>query len=186
MESKNLVYGYLTPLLTVLFFIGLIAASFFGWWYSRGNLLDSLIADDIAKLSEVFTLIEQECKILSFEYQQNPINFLNIKKDGFTGSEVGPMNLAYPKKWNGPYLFDNPTIQEKEFMVVHTNKGYFITPGNGVKLANEKIIGKDIILDENADIAGMAQDPDMLMHQGRPLAAKIEMGSVTIRDVVPD
>ena len=83
------------------------------------------------------------------------------------------MNLAYPEKWHGPYLERNPSVQGIEYQVVYTRKGYFITPGQGVKLPNGKIIGKDIILDENADIELMMHDDQALSYRGQPLAAQI-------------
>ncbi|MCK5632726.1 hypothetical protein KAH94_03190, partial [bacterium] len=113
---------------------------------------------------------------------KNPINFLNIEK--FVGSEVGSMNLAYPKQWEGPYLNDNPTIQEKEYMVVRTKKGYFITPGQGVRLGNGKVIGKDIIIDENSEIFSMMQDETTLQFEGKSLAAPLYVGATVIQEVL--
>ena len=60
--------------------------------------------------------------IYGFDYQKNPINFLNIKS--FEGSEVTSMNLTFPDQWEGPYLSDNPTIQQKDYLIVKTKKGY--------------------------------------------------------------
>jgi len=136
------------------------------------------IAADIAELRSVFKRIHKTCKILSFDYQKNPINFLNVRT--FAGSEVGSINLVYPKKWEGPYLQDNPTMQGKEYMVVHTNDGYFITPGEGVRLPSGKIIGKDVLLGEDADIPAMMGDKDIFLYEEpleepRLLAARIEI-----------
>lgn len=158
--------------------IGGLLAGFLIWtvsnlWYEKPIHTANMMAQDIAKLAEIFEQIEKTCGISSFDYQSNPINFLTIKKDGFVGSEVGSMNLARPEKWQGPYLQDNLEVQEKEYEVVSTKKGYFIVPGKGVELANGKIIGTDIILDENADIAAMMQDKDKLMFEGKPLAAPL-------------
>jgi hypothetical protein len=113
--------------------------------------------------------------IIDFDNQKNSINFLNVAK--FTGSEVGPMNLAHPEKWEGPYLQDNPTMQHIAYQVVSTKKGYFITPGEGVKLPNNKIVGKDIVLDKKANIEAMMIDADALMYKDRSLAAALELGA---------
>lgn len=158
--------------------IGGLLAVFLIWtvssyFYEKPIHTANMMAQDIAKLAAIFEQIEKECGISSFDYQANPINFLTIKKDGFVGSEVGSMNLARPEKWQGPYLQDNLEIQEKEYQVVSTNKGYFIVPGQGVELPNGKIIGTDIILDEKADIAAMMHDKDKLMVEGKPLAAPL-------------
>ena len=113
--------------------------------------------------------------IIDFDNQQNPINFLNVAK--FAGSEVGPMNLVHPEKWEGPYLKDNPTLYHIVYQVVSTKKGYYITPGDGVMLPNKKVIGKDIVLDQKADIDLMMLNPDELLYKDRPLAARLELGA---------
>ena len=134
-----------------------------------------LIADNVAMLQEIFQRIHQTCIIIDFDYQKNPINFLNTKE--FTGSEVGPMNLVHPDKWEGPYLEDNPTMQTIEYQIVHTKNGYFITPGEGVELPNDKVIGKDIMLNEDADIFAMMGDQDKLLFKRRALATPLDLGS---------
>lgn len=178
--SKGLIHGYVVPLLTVIFFIVLIGIAVVNIPYTTKQYVGNLIADDIATLQDIFQHIDAQCTIIDFEYQKNPINFLNVKT--FVGSEVGPMNLTHPERWEGPYLDDNPTMQEKEYQIVRTKKGYFITPGDGVILPNGKRIGVDIILDENADIEMMMHDPTMLMFEGKALAAPLSIGEYRQRE----
>lgn len=156
---------------SILFLITLATVSIVNFFKTSDQVTGLVIARDIEKLTEIFQKIHATCHIIGFDYQKNPINFLNVKE--FTSSEVGPMNLAYPKKWKGPYLDDNLAVQGKEYMVVKTNQGYFITPGEGVLLPNNNVIGKDIILDENANISAMLQDKNGLSYQGKPLAASM-------------
>jgi hypothetical protein len=156
-------------------FIILFVLSLMVFWYQGKRETDIIIADDIARLDAIFEKINETCTIINFEHQKNYIDFLTIKS--FVGSEVGPMNLAYPDKWEGPYLDDNPTMQEKYYQVVHTKHGYFIVPGPGVRLTNGKVIGKDITFDEDADIPSMIKN-GLLQFQGRPLASKIMDGFV--------
>lgn len=163
------------PALTVLFFVFLVGISLYKMLYDVKISSDIVIAKEVGDLVNIFKEIDKECKILDFEHQKIRINFLTVR--GFVSSEIGSMSLAYPKKWKGPYIYDNPTIQGKEYQVVRTKKGYFITPGDGVKLSNGKIIGKDIILDENADIAKMIKDKEFLNFDGKPLAAPLGIGS---------
>ena len=151
--------------------IGLIIISIVNFYYRSNILTGTMIADDVKKLAKIFNTIHKQCRILSFDVQQNPINFLNVEK--FSGSEVGSMNLAYPNEWKGPYLPDNPTVQGVEYMVVDTERGYFITPGEGVELPNDKVIGKDIILNKEADITAMMHNRAQLYYNGRPLAARM-------------
>ncbi|HEX2977746.1 MAG TPA: hypothetical protein VHO47_01360 [Candidatus Babeliales bacterium] len=145
-------------------------------WYQTKAATDIVIVNHISQLSAIFTKINDDAGIMDFDHQKNYIDFLNVKS--FSGSEVGSMNLAYPDKWQGPYLKENPTVQEQNYQVVRTKKGFFIVPGNGVKLSNGKVIGKDIVLDENADIPAMMADEKMLNFKGKALAAPVSMSKV--------
>lgn len=150
-------------------FAVMLGMTIFSFMYRSKSVTGNVIADDVQKLAVIFEDIDKQCGIISFDYQQNPINFLNVAT--FTSSEVGPMNLSYADKWQGPYVDDNPAVQGKEYMVVRTRKGHFITPGNGVKLPNGMVIGTDIILNESADIQAMMRNPQKLLFKNRPLAA---------------
>ncbi len=132
---------------------------------------DQLIADDIKKLNNIFQEINKNAGISHFDYLKNRIDFLNVEK--FAGSKVGSMNLLHPEKWKGPYVQENPTINQKVYEIIKTKNGNFIVPGEGTKLANDKIIGKDIIFDENSDIEYMAKDTNLLLSKFGPLAVKI-------------
>ena len=165
---------YLLPLAVVTIVVIFIGINFFNVTYRARHNTGVLIADDVIQLQEIFHRIHKTCNIIDFDYQKNPINFLNVK--GFSSSEVGPMNLVHPDKWEGPYVEDNPTMQATEYQIVYTKKGYFITPGEGVKLPNGKVIGKDIILDEDADIPALMIDTDGLLFKDRALAAPLDLG----------
>ena len=165
------VRAYIVPALTALLFVILIGISIFAMRYRTEQRAGDMMIEDVGILARVFEQINSDCTILSFDYQKNKINFLNV--GSFAGSEVGPMNLAHPGNWRGPYLKDNPTVQDKEYEVVHTEKGYFITPGTGVRLPNGKVVGIDITLDEHADIAKMMRDEQELNYKGKALAAPI-------------
>lgn len=138
-------------------------------YYNRVHIVTAdVIASDIKKLISIFGTINKQCGIIGFDEQQNVINFLNVGT--FSGSEVGAMNVMHPNRWKGPYLKDNLSVQGIEYMVVRTDKGYFITPGNGVKLPNDKIVGKDLVLDKHADIKKLAHDVNGLYYNHRALA----------------
>lgn len=175
MKQKRSGKGILFSLLTLSVIALLVGITIFNGRKIIKRDAGEFIAQDIARLATIFEDINTTAGILSFDYQKNRIDFLNIKKDGFVGSELGSMNLMYPDKWQGPYEKEMPRIQEEDYMIVRTQKGYFITPGDGVRLPNGKIVGSDIILDENADIEHMLHDEQMLSYQGRPLAAKISI-----------
>jgi len=170
------------PSLTVLLFVVLVAISLYKMFYDVKIAADVIIAKEVKVLVNIFKRIDKKCKIISFDYQKNRINFLNVEK--FAGSEVGPMNLVYPQNWEGPYLKDNPTIQDKEYQIVRTKNGYFITPGDGIKLSNGKIVGKDIILNQEADISRMMTDEKALNFKGEALAAPLPVGVSNVGKVM--
>ncbi len=167
---KKLYYGLgVASALGIMYILSIVL-----FWRESKTITDELIANDVHMLASIFNKINEDCVIIDFEHQQNYIDFLNVKS--FVGSEVGPMNLMRPEKWQGPYVDDNPTVQEIDYQVVRTTKGHFIVPGPGVVLANGKLIGEDIVFDENADIQALIDD-GTLMYESKPLAAPINVGS---------
>lgn len=160
-----------TVSLLVAFFV---IISMYNLKYRTKEIVGNVIATEVLQLQKIFERIDADCTILGFDNQKNPINFLNVIS--FVGSEVGPMNLTYPDRWKGPYLPDNPVVKNKEYQIVRTQKGYFITPGEGVTLPNGKVVGKDIILDENADILKMMFDEQALYFEDTSLAAQLKLG----------
>lgn len=133
--------------------------------------VDNLIVKDIAKLGSIFKEIDKDAIILNFEHSKNYIDFLNVEK--FTGNEVGSVILEHPDKWQGPYAPYNPRIQDKLFQIVQTSKGYYIVPGDGVKLSNGKVIGKDLNFNINSDIEKMLKNKKYLLSENGPLAVKV-------------
>ena len=138
------------------------------------EIVDEVATRDVAQLQHIFNNINQTCKIISFDKQKNPIDFLTVKS--FVGSEVGSMNLAHPKHWQGPYVKDNPEIKGDYYQVVVTNDGYFVTPGDGVKLASGKVIGTGIPLGKSADITALIKSGVLKDERGKALAAPIKVG----------
>ena len=114
------------------------------------SYLNNLIADNVVQLKTIFERIDSTCGIIDFEYEKNWINFLNVGT--FLGSEVGPMNLRNSRNWEGPYLRDNPTIQEKEYQIVKVREGYAVMPGVGVRLSNGAVVGIDILVTPHTSV----------------------------------
>jgi hypothetical protein len=165
--------SFILPALTGTLLLSLFIFTIWILLHYSGFYVDKLIADDVKNLQTIFKKIDKSCGILGFEHDKNHVDFLNVVK--FVGSEIGSMNLAHPEKWEGPYLQDNPTIQQKPYQIVKTRKGYYITPGDGVKLGNGKVVGKNIVMDYKSDIDSMVKDPEQLLSGGNPLAERIEM-----------
>jgi len=172
---KKMIQAHQSKLAIIVLGVVLIGSffyfSFFSTFYRSKQITNLLIIDNIERLAGIFKEINDTCGIIDFDLKKNPINFLNVEK--FAGSEVGPMNLAHPEKWRGPYVPHNPTVNDKEFQVVRTGKGYFVTPGDGVRLPNGKVVGKDLIIDENTDIPAMIHNKEELLFEGKAIAAPV-------------
>lgn len=155
---------------SVIFLLLLLSLSFMAFWRQTNIYKNKIIAEHIGVLSEIFKKINEQCGIINFGYQQNYIDFLNV--ESFVGSQIGSMNLKYPQHWQGPYLKENPTMQEKYYEIIYTYKGYFIVPGQGVQLTDGKIIGKDIIFSKDTDIEALIKS-EVLRDKEKNLAVKL-------------
>ncbi|MBD3273431.1 hypothetical protein GF385_03730 [Candidatus Dependentiae bacterium] len=151
--------------LLVIFFIARV-------YREKPYFVTSVIANDIRIIVNALNKIDRECSILSIENQRNYIDFLNVIK--FTGSEVGCLNLAYPEKWQGPYVKDNPTMQGKLYEIIKNKEGVYVVPGVGVKLPNGFKVGKDFELSFDSSVDEMLKDGGFLNYKGLYLAAKLK------------
>jgi hypothetical protein len=166
------VQKYIVPfgagaLLSILF-----SVAFYQLYQSIATITSDLIVEQVSELAEIFNRIDKTAGIYSFEHEKNYIDFLTVKN--FVGSEVGSLNLRVAAGWEGPYLHDNPTIHEKYYVVINSNQGYYITPDDGIKLFNGKVLGKDIILNKETDFEQLVNDPEGLLYKNQPLARKIK------------
>ena len=128
---KVLVKRYFTVFSTTLLFV--FAAIFlFRLVNNKPYFMASIINEDLARLSRVFDQIDKTCNILNISCNRCVIDFLTVKN--FITSEVGCLNLAFPERWEGPYLGTNPRFQEKHYELVSVDEGLFIVPGDTVKL----------------------------------------------------
>ncbi len=154
-------------------FLGLFAFISIRYIHQARKANDELIAQHIEKLHSIFKDINATCKINGFRHTKHYIDFLNV--GCFEGSIVGPMSLLEPKNWKGPYLKESLTIGGKEYEILSTKSGFYIIPGDGVTLANGKVIGKTLVINESSDIEALMRDPKALLSNGKPLAARIEI-----------
>ena len=153
-------------------FLGLIVFFFMiRIFYTRPYIVASIIEDDIRMISLALDKIDKECNILSVEDDHNEVDFLNIKS--FSGSKVGPLSLAYPKRWRGPYLSMNPTVQDQSYEIVRARDGYYILPGQGVRLPNGLVIGKDFNVNKNVNVQNLLRDGGPLRYEEKKFAYKL-------------
>jgi len=151
--------------LLVLFFVLRV-------FHNKPYFATAVIASDIKSIVSALDKIDNDCSILKIENNRNYVDFLTV--EDFAGSEVGCLNLAYPKKWKGPYLRDNPTMQGKLYEIIKTKDGIFVVPGKDVKLPNGFIVGKDFQITYNSPIFEMIEKNGKLNYNGMALVAQLK------------
>lgn len=181
---ESLMPVHWSVVLTVILFVLLIGTAVWRFKYAPDSKVEAYIVQDLTTLATVFKKIDNECTIIGIKHQRDYIDFLNVIS--FVGSEIGPINLAYPDKWKGPYLKENPTIQGKLYQIIHTHQGYFIAPGDGVTLSNGKTVGKDILFDENADLKNLSCQAGALSFEGKPLVVALPVSRSVFDDMLQE
>jgi hypothetical protein len=164
--------------IAVLLLVVLFGLSVYKLYQTNTQSSDTVISTQVQKLKTIFDQIHQDCGIVDFEHEQNYIDFLTV--ESFVGSEIGSMNLLYPKEWKGPYVQDNPTVQEQQYVILDNKSGYFIVPGDGVELANGSIVGEDFILDFETDMDQAILRDDELKSESGVLAVQLNVGKNTL------
>jgi hypothetical protein len=142
---------------------------------------DKAIYHDIVQLQAAFSKIHKDCYISDFTHVKNYIDFLNVIT--FAGDHVGSMKVSFPRNWHGPYMKRQRLVSGVAYQVLKNKQGYFIVPGDGVQLANGKIIGKDLILDAQTDMQQLMNDGQGLKSEAGVLAAPILVGSKIVGDM---
>lgn len=172
LQKEHWMSGRFLPILTMFFFLLLLTIAVYRLYKNVSEVPSKLVAEHIEKLASIFKKIDETCGIDHFDEEKNRIDFLNVKS--FVGSKVGSLTVQHPERWQGSYIDVNPTAQDKPYVVVKTSAGYYIAPGDGVKLSNGKIIGKDIVIDKNTDFEKLTRDPSGLLYENHPLAVLIK------------
>jgi hypothetical protein len=137
----------------------------------RSYYLSSVIAQDIENIAKAIAAIDKDCSIMGMESERLSINFLTVKS--FVGQRVGGLALAYPQKWQGPYLQTNPTFKQHCYDLVQTGEGLFIIPGRDVQLPNGLVMDRDVKIDFTTSIKGMLAAKGPLNHNGSLLGLQL-------------
>lgn len=160
------------PIVIGILLVLLMGIAVYRLFIQARTIINTTIVGHIAELEQIFKKINDTCIISDVTHDPGHIDFLNVAS--FVSSEVGPLNLVYPKRWEGPYVKDNPSIQGKVYEIVKTKQGYYIVPGKGVRLTNGKRIGKDIIIGPETDMQKLIND-GILVYNGKQLVAPFPM-----------
>lgn len=160
----------------LVFSISLMSALFilvlFKTYSSRSEVMAGTMKDDLIKIEQCLERIDKDCNILSIRAERAFIDFLTVEK--FTGSMVGCLNLAHPAKWKGPYLRQNPTIQDRPYEIIKAKEGFFLVPSQGVKLPNGLIVGKDVVFTRGSQVLPMLTSGGLLNHKGQALGLRLK------------
>lgn len=154
-------------LISVLFIIFLVKTA-----KDKPYQLAAIIESDLKIIEESLNKIDKECNILGFNYDNVRVDFLNVK--AFSGSSVGCINLAYPKKWQGPYVPRNPTLQGKFYEIIRAKDGIYLTPGMGITLPNGLVMGQDVKITPDTKISELISSGGPLNYNGKSLVIKIK------------
>lgn len=137
----------------------------------RTQILTAVIREDLAMIESILSQIDKECNILDIRRHSAMIDFLTVEK--FTGSVVGPLNLARPQNWKGPFLSQNPAIQQKFYEIIQAKDGYFVVPGEGAELPNGLVMGQDVVIDGDTLVEPMLQVGGPLWYKDQACAARL-------------
>jgi len=161
------------PIISTLFLALIVFVFVIRIFYSRPRIVASLIEDDVRMITLALERIDADCNILRVLEDRNEISFLNVKKSGFDGSVVGPLSLAYPEKWDGPYLNFNPTLQDRFYEIVKAKDGIFVVPGEGVALPNGMTVGKEFEVTIQTKVNDLLQVGGPLTFEDRAFGAQL-------------
>ena len=138
---------------------------------NKPEFIASTIHSDITRIATALGTIDKQCGIVRLVHDRNYVDFLTVVK--FVGSEVGPLILAHPEKWKGPYLKDNPVVYDKLYEIVRAQDGFYVVPGYGVELPNGFIMGEDIVINHEVSVELLLKQGAALNYRNDLLAARI-------------
>lgn len=159
------------PFVSTLFFVLIFVIFLFRFFYSRPRIVAAIIADDVKLITLALEKIDTRCNILSVEGDVSDVDFLNVKT--FSGSQVGPLALAYPKRWEGPYVTVNPTLQDIFYEIVRAADGIFVMPGRGVRLPNGLTVGKEFMVTRQTKVSELIKESGPLRYEDSVFASKL-------------
>ncbi len=157
---------------SILFFIFIGIGTCYVLWKDTPYYDAQVMHDDVQRLSGILKKIDDACDILSIRKTGAQIDFLNVSS--FAGSEVGPLNLAHPKKWQGPYMDDIITYKGVPYEIATVNNNYYIIPGNGATLPTKVTLGKDLIIDSSTNIDDLIAPGGALNYKDHALGTRLD------------
>ncbi len=167
----NIWWRRIFPILSAMFLVFIMIVGVYKIAYDRPFFKARLIIFEVDRIARILKEIDERCNILAIRSGKNPIDFLTVRD--FVSSEIGSLNLAYPRQWKGPYLRDNPTIRGRTFEIVKAGDGAYVVPGQNVTLPNGLIMGQDVVIDLSTNVSEMLGKDGPLTFKGVALAKKL-------------
>lgn len=138
--------SFVTSVIISIVLLGFCGLAFYQLFLESTSLKKEKITERMENIADLLMKIDSDCGIESFALDKTPLNFFTVAS--FVGSEVGSLKLKHPDRWTGPYMVENPTLQGIPYVLIKSTRGYlYIAPGDGVRLSQGDIIGRDVILD---------------------------------------
>jgi hypothetical protein len=134
------------------------------------TLVSQLISNDVTHLASMLTQIDEQCGIKHVSYDTTLIDFLTVRS--FVGNAIGTIELAHPEKWQGPYRYENPTIQGKHYRIVKLKDCLCVAPGEGVILSDGSIVGKQAKIESSMSYKTVIADKH-LWYSDKPLVVPL-------------
>lgn len=154
--------------------IGFFMLAFASWMVFKRIHKTHSPKEEFLIAANIIRSIDNDCKIIKLIGNNNPVNFFNIKE--FSGNTIGSIQIADPLKWHGPYLDYIPSYNDVPLSLVNTASGLYIVPGNGTLLENGKIMGTDIIIDQNTNMDEIIKNyPELLLENKKILYAPVNV-----------
>jgi len=166
-----------------LILLGLLSFTLFRFYQSARAVSQKVIASNVEQIGQALENIDATCEIVAILRDRALIDFLQVQ--AFAGNQIGPLQLRRPDKWQGPYIDHNLLMQNIPYELVKTREGFYVVPGNGVRLDNGKVIGHDIVFDAETDIGAYINEVWGLEVHGDLLVRKVTFKHLIQNDFQP-
>jgi len=129
---------------------------------------------DLSHLEEALKNFDGDCGIQ--EVLSGGHSLLFLTQTARPTDAFAAFKLANENTWRGPYIHKVPVAQGYPYMLLKTNKGLFIVPGEGVRLPKGSILGKEFFLTAESNLKALSAAGGILSHNGEPLVREFICG----------
>ena len=133
----------------------------------------SVVQTDLHRIASALRALDTDCYITDMRVGLHPVSVLTRRS-----LADGPfyIELKESKNWKGPYLKNSPTLQDKPYQLLKTNKSLFVVPGEGVELPSGLVVGTDIEWHADTDVTALTRSGGSLFYKSGPVALEVVYG----------